>query len=64
MSATIIANSVTALISIAMELAKSAKMEKDEIDAAYQASFDKFYGKDPASHPHPDFDESIGDEPS
>jgi hypothetical protein len=57
--AIMIANAVSAIISVAMELAHSAKLEKSEIDELYEESYNNMYGKDPASHPHPDFDASI-----
>jgi len=51
-----IANAVAGMFSLAIELARSANMKQEEIDAQYQASYAKVVAKDPASHPHPDFD--------
>lgn len=52
----LIANAIAGIFTVAIELARASNMKEEEIDAAYSASREKVLAKDPASHPHPDFD--------
>lgn len=56
MSSVAIANAVAGMFSLAIELARAHNMKQEEIDQQYADSYQKVVAKDPASHPHPDFD--------
>ena len=54
---TVIANIVSGLLSMGIELAQAANMKEEEVEQMWKQSWAKVAAKDPSSHPHPDFGE-------